>query len=149
MNLVMNCEATDGRHDYVTGSKVLGPNVFYNSSAKKTHADIGPHHRWSAGTLYDNIVTDGEINVQDRGYMGSGHGWTGTAQILWNCTVKKAAIQTPWVTAHNYSIGTQGALGTGSFTGRNQAEWEGQNKKGLTPKSLYQAQLAARKKSGT
>ncbi|MBS1567659.1 MAG: hypothetical protein JST39_24965, partial [Bacteroidetes bacterium] len=67
LNLFMNCHTTDGRHDYVTGAKTLGPNVFYNCTAGKTHADIGPHHRWSAGTLYDNIASDGEINAQDRG----------------------------------------------------------------------------------
>lgn len=27
-NLFMNCKAKDGRHDYVTGAKVCGPNVF-------------------------------------------------------------------------------------------------------------------------
>jgi hypothetical protein len=95
-NLFTNCHTTEGRHDYVTGSKTLGPNVFYNCTAKKTHADIGPHHRWAVGTLYDNIVTDGEINVQDRGNWGSGHGWAGVTQVLWNCTVKRAAVQSPW-----------------------------------------------------
>jgi hypothetical protein len=67
MNFFVNCTATEGRHDYVTGARVRGPNVFYNCSATNTHADIGPHHRWAMGTLYDNITTDGEINVQDRG----------------------------------------------------------------------------------
>ena len=70
----MNCQSTEGRHDYVTGARVCGPNVFYNCTAFQTYADIGPHHRWAVGTLYDNIITDGEINVQDRGQMGSGHG---------------------------------------------------------------------------
>ena len=80
-------------HDYVTGAQVCGPNVFYNCTASQTFADIGPHHRWSVGTLYDNIVTDGEINVQDRGQMGSGHGWAGVTQVLWNCRVNRAAVR--------------------------------------------------------
>jgi hypothetical protein len=99
MNLVMNCHASEGRHDYVTGAQVCGPNVFYNCTAEKTHADIGPHHRWAVGTLYDNIFTDGEINVQDRGNWGTGHGWAGATQVIWNCTALKAAIQDPWVSA--------------------------------------------------
>jgi len=107
-NLFINCHSTEGRHDYVTGSRVCGPNVFYNCTAKNTHADIGPHHRWSMGTLYDHIVTDGEINVQDRGNWGSGHGWSGVNQVLWNCTVKRAAVQNPWVSGNNFSIGLQG-----------------------------------------
>ncbi|MXV14925.1 hypothetical protein [Hufsiella ginkgonis] len=145
LNLVMNCQATEGRHDYVTGARVTGPNVFYNCTAKNTHADIGPHHRWATGTLFDNIVTDGEINVQDRGKMGSGHGWSGANQVMWNCTVASAAVQDPWVSARNYSIGTQGKIAPGAIPDRNKATWEGQNKKGLTPKSLYMAQLMARK----
>ncbi|MBN9298194.1 MAG: hypothetical protein J0I41_14360 [Filimonas sp.] len=145
LNLVMNCYSTDARHDFVTGARVKGPNVFFNCSAKRTHADIGPHHRWATGTLYDNIKTDGEINVQDRGYMGSGHGWAGVNQVLWNCDVKAAAVQAPWVSGNNFSIGTQGEKKEGSFKGRNEGIWEGQNKKGLTPASLYLAQLKARK----
>ncbi|MEJ8818628.1 hypothetical protein [Lacibacter sp. H407] len=144
LNLFMNCKATDGRHDYVTGARTCGPNVFYNSTAAKTHADIGPHHRWSTGTLYDNITTDGEINIQDRGNWGSGHGWVGVTQVVWNCTVKRAAVQNPWVSGKNYCIGLKGEKYDGRLKGRQDAEWEGQNKDGLQPASLYVAQLKAR-----
>ncbi|MDB5192668.1 MAG: hypothetical protein JWQ96_2231, partial [Segetibacter sp.] len=145
LNLFMNCHATDGRHDFVTGAKVNGPNVFVNCTAKKTHADIGPHHRWSSGALYDNIVTDGEINVQDRGQMGSGHGWVGITQILWNCTVRRAAVQVPYVNGMNYSIGTKGEKALGHFKDRPQGYWEAQNET-VQPKSLYLSQLQDRKK---
>lgn len=140
MCLVMNCEATEGRHDYVTGSRVAGPNVFYNCRASRTHADIGPHHRWSTGTLYDNITTDGEINVQDRGNWGSGHGWAGANQVLWNCMVKEACVQNPWVSAKNWCIGLTGTKSPGRLKGRPDGEWEGLNIPGLTPASLYMAQ---------
>ena len=146
MNLFMNCSTTEGRHDYVTGARTRGPNVFYNCSAAKTHADIGPHHRWAMGTLYDNIVTDGEINVQDRGNWGSGHGWSGVTQVLWNCTAKKAAIQNPYVSGKNYCIGLKGEKTTGRLKERPDAEWEGQNKDGLAPQSLYLAQMKAANK---
>ena len=148
MNLILNCHAEEGRHDYVTGARVCGPNVFYNCTAVRTHADIGPHHRWAMGTLYDNIITDGEINIQDRGNWGSGHGWAGVTQVVWNCTVKRAAIQNPWVSGNNYSIGLKGGKYEGRLKGRPDAIWEGQNKDGLEPKSLYRAQLKARKVSG-
>ncbi|MBZ4190638.1 hypothetical protein [Niabella beijingensis] len=144
MNLVMNCTARDGRHDYVTGARVCGPNVFYNCTATRTHADIGPHHRWAMGTLYDNITTDGEINIQDRGNWGSGHGWAGVNQVVWHCTAKKATVQNPWASGKNYCIGLQGQKSTGRLAGRPDGEWEGQNKKGLEPASLYTAQLKAR-----
>jgi hypothetical protein len=140
-NLFMNCRTTEGRHDYVTGARVCGPNVFYNCSAKNTHADIGPHHRWAMGTLYDNIVTDGEINIQDRGNWGSGHGWSGVNQVVWNCTVKRAAIQNPWISGKNYSIGLNGGKYEGRLKDKPDGEWDGQNKKGMQPSSLYMAQL--------
>lgn len=144
-NLFMNCIATEGRHDFVTGSRVMGPNVFYNCRATQTYSDIGPHHRWTCGTLYDNIVTDGELNVQDRGKMGSGHGWAGVNQVLWNCFVKTCAVQSPWVSGKNYSIGTKGTKVPGAFEGRPDGVWEGQNETNMEIRSLYQAQLLARK----
>ncbi|RPD38076.1 hypothetical protein [Chitinophaga barathri] len=144
LNLFMDCHATDGRHDYVTGAVTCGPNVFVNCTAKRTHADIGPHHRWASGTLYDNIVTDGEINVQDRGNWGSGHGWAGVTQVIWNCTVKSAAIQNPWASGNNYSIGLKGNKVEGRLKGRPDAIWEGQNQEGLQPESLYFTQLKER-----
>ena len=146
MNLFMNCHATEGRHDFVTGAKVAGPNVFYNCTATNTHADIGPHHRWAMGTLYDNIVTDGEINAQDRGNWGTGHGWSGVTQVFWNCTASKGAIQNPWVSGKNYVIGFRGEKYDGRLKGRPDAVWEGQNKQELAPLSLYQAQLNLNRK---
>ena len=143
-NLVKNCETTEGRHDYVSGAKTMGPNVFYNCKASKTHADIGPHHRWSAGALYDNIVTDGEINIQDRGNYGSGHGWVGTTQVIWNCVVKRAAIQTPWISGKNYSIVLIGEKYNGRLEGKPEGEWESLGKH-VKPQSLYLAQLQNRK----
>ena len=143
-NLFMNLETTEGRHDYVTGAKTSGPNVFVHCKSRNTHADIGPHHRWSTGTLYDNIDTDGEINIQDRGNWGSGHGWAGANQVVWNCQVSGAAIQNPWVSGKNYAIGISGKKLKGRLDGKPDGIWEGQNKAGLTPVSLYEAQIKAR-----
>lgn len=143
-NLFMNCQSTEGRHDYVTGARVCGPNVFYNCTASQTYADIGPHHRWATGTLYDNIITDGEINVQDRGRMGSGHGWAGVTQVLWNCRARRAAVQNPWVSGNNYNIGMKGEKYAGHFTDRPDGIWEGRNETNIFPRSLYIAQLMQR-----
>lgn len=146
-NLFMNLETTEGRHDYVTGAKTCGPNVFYNCKSRNTHADIGPHHRWATGTLYDNIDTDGEINIQDRGNWGSGHGWAGVTQVIWNSKVKGAAVQNPWVSGKNYAIGVQGSKLKGRLEGKPDGEWEGLNATGLQPASLYKAQVIASKVS--
>jgi hypothetical protein len=143
-NLVRDCKTTEGRHDYVTVSKTLGPNVFYNCEAKNTHADIGPHHRWSVGSLYDNITTDGEINIKDRGNWGTGHGWVGTTQVVWNAKVKRAAVQSPWISGKNYAIGIQGEKYSGRLEGKPDGAWESRGQS-VVPQSLYLAQLAARK----
>lgn len=144
-NLFINCQSREGRHCFVTGSQVCGPNVFHNCTASQSYSDIGPHHRWASGTLYDNIVTDGQINVQDRGRMGSGHGWAGVTQVLWNCKVDKACVQSPWTSGKNYSIGTKGERHKGAHPDRPSGEWEGQNETNVFPRSLYLAQLMARK----
>jgi len=141
LNLFKNCYCTEGRHDYVTGSKVCGPNVFTQCKALNTHSDIGPHHRWACGTLFDMINTDGVINVQDRGNYGTGHGWAGVTQVLWNCTALKAAVQSPWVSGKNYCIGFHGAKYFGRFTDRTDGEWEelSPEQESQAP-SLYEAQ---------
>jgi hypothetical protein len=144
LNLIKNCYSTEGRHDYVTGGRVLGPNVFTNCKSRNAHSDIGPHHRWSCGTLYDQIDTDGQINIQDRGHMGSGHGWAGVTQVVWNCRSPKTAVQSPWVSGKNYCIGLIGGKYPGHFNDRPDGEWEGLNQPGLVPESLYDAQLKTR-----
>lgn len=142
LNLFQDCYSTNGRHDCVTGARVCGPNVFTRITARNTHNDIGPHHRWACGTLFDVINTTGDINVQDRGDWGTGHGWAGVNQVLWNCKVSGAAVQSPWVSGKNYSIGTVGNKLQGRLTGRPDGYWEGRNQPGLVPESLYEAQLS-------
>jgi len=139
-NLFINCYASEGRHDYVTGSRVLGPNVFANSVAVKTHSDTGPHHRWAMGSLYDQIISDGAINVRDRGNLGSGHGWAGVNQVVWNSAGSEANIQNPWFSAVNYATGFRGRK-IFNTPPRPDAFWEGHNQEGLFPSSLYLAQL--------
>ena len=143
-NLFKNCYSGEARHCFATGARVSGPNVFTNCKSVKSHNDIGPHHRWAMGTLYDLIETEGQINVQDRGNYGTGHGWSGVTQVLWNCRSPKTAVQSPWVSGKNYSIGFIGGKYLGRFSERPDGEWEGLNKPGLTPESLYEAQLKDR-----
>jgi hypothetical protein len=50
------------------------------------------------------------------------------------------------VNGKNYCIGLKGGKSPGRFKDRPDGEWEGQNKDGLQPQSLYQAQLKARSK---
>jgi hypothetical protein len=144
LNLFTRLFTREGRHDFVTGARTLGPNVFYDCVAERTHADIGPHHRWSVGTLYDRVRTDGRMSVQDRGNSGTGHGWTGVTQIFWNCRAREAVVQNPWVSGENYCIGLEGNKWAGHFPDRPQGVWEGENNPGLLPASLFLAQRSAR-----
>lgn len=113
LNLVRNCQSEDGRHSYVTGSRAAGPNVFANSMSTRDWSDIGPHHRWGVGQLYDNVI-GGAIRVWDRGNLGSGHGWAGNSVVFYNCQAKmdhaapgysaEIVISSP-NTGSNYCIG--------------------------------------------
>lgn len=144
LNLFKGCTTTEGRHDFVTGSKVCGPNVFTQCIAENSHSDIGPHHRWAMGTLFDMIESDGEINVQDRDDMGSGHGWAGANQYIWNSKGSSSICESPWVSALNYNFGFQGKKEDGYRLGRPDGEWVGHNKSNIFPNSLYAAQLDER-----
>lgn len=145
--LVMDCETSEGRHDVSTGSRGCGPNVFLRVKCINAHSDSGPHHRWNVGTLYDNINSDGQINVQDRGAGGSGQGWAGANQILWNCTGKQVCVQSPWASAKNYSIGTKGQKYKGVYPDRPDGVWVRPGET-VSPLSLFDAQLELRKQTG-
>jgi hypothetical protein len=127
-NLVQRCKARNGRHDFALDSSVPGPNVFLDCTATESHADSGPHHRWSCGVLYDNLTITAAkgakgvgINIRNRGNLGTGHGWTGAYQAIWNSTAPEMRVENP-PTAQN---------------------WVVQSK---TIPSLFQAQLAQRRR---
>nr|WP_162988704.1 hypothetical protein [Pedobacter schmidteae] len=133
-NLFQRCYTSGGRHDYVTGSTVPGPNVFLDSYSTNTKADIGPHHRWATGVLFDNIQ-GGQIIVQNRKAMGTGHGWAGAQTMFWNCKSPSYDIKVESPKgAMNWGIGCVGAKKNGA------GYWEswGAN---VLPRSLYIAQL--------
>ena len=136
------------RHDYATGSLNCGPNVFTSCRAKRPHADIGPHQRWNTGTLYDCVISDGEICVQDRSNYGSGQGWAAGNNVLWNCSGSTVIVQSPWVSAYNYSVGTIGRKNPGKFNDpvRPDGVWLSPGSR-VAPASLYDAQFELRRQS--
>ncbi len=140
--LFLRCYSRNGRHDFITGSRVTGPNAFVYGVAEQTHSDIGPHHRWAMGTLFDN-VTGGQINIQDRGNFGSGHGWAGAQQVLWNTEASlRTVVQSP-PGAINWSVGHIGPRWAGRMPSRPQGEWISPDEKVL-PVSLFVKQLEER-----
>jgi HYR domain len=109
--LVMRCFAKTGRHDYVTGSNTPGPNVFLDSRAEQSFSELGPHHRWATGTLFDLIRHESFngsqiIGTYNRGNSGSGHGWSGAYQLFWNIVGDTHRVASP-PHARNWAIGSQ------------------------------------------
>jgi autotransporter-associated beta strand protein len=150
--LVADSTASEGRHDFVTGSNVTGPSVFVSGTATSAHADTGPHHRWASGILFDNISVSGDrINIRDRGNMGTGHGWAGANSVVWNAKADGFIVQNP-PTATNWLIGSVGTLVTeagkvGTYDSLGTRVSLGDTTTNPTD-SLYKAQLAERRAMG-
>ena len=142
MNLVQRCRTRRGRHDYVLHAKAPGPNAFVDCVAEQAFSDTGPHHRWSVGTLFDNVKVEGNaINVQDRQASGTGHGWAGAMKVLWNCEAKSIVCQKP-PTSQNYAIGCVADRKAG-WHEREGGHWESHGRH-VKPRSLYLTQLKER-----
>ena len=143
--LVKNCWTRNGRHDYVNGGRVAGPNVFYNSTATKQQNDIGPHMRWSTGILFDNITSNGNQNVQNRESMGTGHGWSGGQIMFWNCKAGTIIMQDPEGDETNWAIGcTANVTNVGSLVTEPSGVVESKNMPIAAIPSLFMAQLNQR-----
>lgn len=114
LNLFQRCYGNNARHTFVSGSRVTGPNVFLDCTAVASRNDSGPHHRWATGTLYDN--TQGwRLRVQNRKTSGSGHGWAGAQQMLWNTDHDENVIQAP-PHAMSWAVGMKGKLIPGQWS---------------------------------
>lgn len=137
--LVKNCLADQARHAFVFGSHVAGPNVFLDCRATHNHATSEPHERWSVAGLYDNVESD--LALQDRQWMGTGHGWSGANYVAWNCRGTLICQQPP--TAQNFAIGFTGRRGRDAFSPRPAGWWESEGAP-VAPRSLYEQQLADR-----
>ncbi len=144
--LVQNCFTKNGRHDYVNGSQTPGPNVFYNCKATVQNADIGPHHRWSTGILFDNVVGNGNFAVQNRTNSGTGHGWSGTQIMFWNCDGNKLIVQDPQGDHTNWAIGCNmnSITNIGDLVTEPLGIIESQGTHIAAIPSLFKAQLNAR-----
>ncbi|MGI5818923.1 MAG: hypothetical protein ACOX9R_12595 [Armatimonadota bacterium] len=135
--LFLRCYARQGRHDFVMHARVPGPNAFVDCRADNAYSDSGPHHRWATGTLYDNVVVNGNaLNVRNRGNSGTGHGWAGAQQVFWNCTADRIICQQP-PTAQNWAIGCIAGDRSGDGYWASFGE-------PVSPRSLYFAQLRER-----
>ena len=95
LNLVQRCIAYHGRHEFVTQEKTAGPNVFVDCIGFDTKAAAGPHHRYSVGTLFDNVKSERGMESRFRGKSGTGHGWAGTQTCFYNCVAPRFDVEAP------------------------------------------------------
>lgn len=142
LTLVQRVYSEAARHAFTVDSRVAGPNVFLDCESKQDYNTSEPHHRWSVGCLYDNV--NGRIHIQDRAWLGSGHGWAGANYVTWNTSNELVSQQPP--TAQNYAIGHVGKKGKALLPNsydprpRNEAYWDSFGTH-VTPRSLYVQQL--------
>ena len=151
--LVKNCYTRQDRHQFVTQSLTVGPNVFVDGLSDNAHAEAGPHQRWATSILWDNITIHGGNNdAQNAGNYGTGHGWEGASCVIWNNAASGFIVQDP-PGAHNWLIGSIGPIQTGTawnigYTNMPHASGEydssGSGATNVFPDSLYFSQLQDR-----
>ncbi len=134
--LIKDCLAIHPRHAFSIDARVPGPNVIYNSSSENDHDASEPHHRWSVGTLFDNVKS--KIYIQNREWMGSGHGWAGANYMVWNCEGEICCQNPP--TADNFVVGHMGKRFLGSFSNNPQGHFINFGTK-VSPVSLFETQI--------
>ncbi|SKB70724.1 hypothetical protein SAMN05660226_02797 [Parapedobacter luteus] len=143
-NLIQRCYTRSGRHDFVTGGRVTGPNVFLDCYSTNASVDTGPHQRWATGILFDNVYSN-TIKVINAKQNGTGHGWTGAQVMLWNCVSQKpngVVAEVP-PTAMNWNITTRHSIGSSGIGKVLDAIFGGIDTKS-GPRSLYLKQLEDR-----
>lgn len=152
--LFRDCYASQARHAFVSnGTSSASGLVYLRGTSAGTLASSEGHRRWSQGMLWDNHreqdpATSITLGIYNRGDYGTGHGWATVHSVGWNCDMagKKLVVQRP-PTGQNYAIGCQGEItGDGPFD-QPVGLIEGANRPGITPASLYEAQLADRLES--
>lgn len=141
LSLLRDLYSENGRHDFVRNSPNTGPNVFLDAVAVNALNDTGPHQRWSTGGLYDNVTIQGdEINIRNRGYYGTGHGWTAGNSVVWNSLATGFIIQNP-PTAQNWLIGSIGLVKSDDTFGEQEPGIVDHHGSPVAIRSLYEAQV--------
>jgi hypothetical protein len=111
LHLFYNCYSEDSRHCFALGSRQKGPFAFVHSTSVRG-GQSEPHHRWSTGALYDNVITkDGTLAAINRGDSGSGHGWAAANTMFWNCDARSIVVMNPETEGeNNFAIGYRGTF---------------------------------------
>ena len=141
-NLFQRCYSEQARHDFVSGSRTTGPNVWLDCYSTQSTNDDGPHHRWATGLLLDNVVSH-ELHVENRQDSGSGHGWSGAQTMFWNSLAEGVRCDAP-VGAMNWTVGSMGEQQEGGWSEAEPFGWWESHGTPVEPRSLYLHQLQDR-----
>jgi hypothetical protein len=152
-NLFQRCYARGSRHTFVSGARGTGPHVWLDSVGKNQKADIGPHHRWATGLLFDNIVTPETdpqascvfgygnppvLATMSVRYASGGHDWRGGQVMFWNNEATTVSEAPP--AAMNWVVG---GIVDAVPQSRPRGIWQLETTS-VKPRSLYLEQLRAR-----
>ncbi len=141
-NLFQRCYSAYSRHDFVVQARLAGPNVWLDCYAHNSFTDQGPHHRWSAGSLFDNIRAN-YLHVENRQDSGTGHGWAGAQTLFWNSFATGFRVFAP-LGAMNWTIGGVGERQEGKWTNDEALGWWESHGNPVNTRSLYLQQLQDR-----
>jgi len=148
-NLLINCMAEGGRHNYDFGTMASSGNVITNCTTKDGQLASDFHMFLSMSNLLDNVTCDGDF-LEARYFRPWGsdvvHGVTTTQSVFWNTNglryaKKKSIIVWSEQMGAGYVIGTRGPCPAVQSTDFVEGVGRGDS---LVPVSLYQAQLKRR-----
>ena len=144
--LIQNCYTRNDRHQFVTQSLTVGPNVFLDGVSDLPWNEAGPHFRWATGAIWDNVTVNGDyLAIRNRGNLGTSHGWAGANEVIWNSKATGLITENP-PTARNWLIGSIGPLINNTYAIPFPAPAGTYDSLGTNvfPNSLYYAQLQDR-----
>ena len=141
--LFRNCEATNGRHNFISNGVSLASGIVYHRCTQRGGDSEAGHRMWATGVLYDNHVeqTSGRVLLINRGDFGTSHGWGTAHSTIWKYNSEMGVQQPP--TAQTYAISDRGRFRT-SFSFPGPRGWEELRSGRLVPESLYEAQFCER-----
>ncbi|KAG0308581.1 hypothetical protein BGZ98_007560 [Dissophora globulifera] len=153
--LIKNSLSQGSFHFFVDINHVMGPNVFHRSmgtNVGKTQqpipldfapGEVGPHMKFCTGILVDQVVTDGSIQIVNRGDMGTGQGYAGANSVVWNSRAREGILTHRARGFQNFVIGSE------TLEAEDRQPWDSHGWKEhlgseVLPGSLYLRQLSDR-----
>ncbi|KAG0348705.1 hypothetical protein BG004_004419 [Podila humilis] len=150
--LIKNSLSQGSFHFFVNINHVMGPNVVHRAQAVNVGkayqampldfapGEVGPHMKFCTGMLFDQVVTDGSIQIVNRGDMGSGQGFSGANSVVWNSRAREGILTHRGPGFQNFVIGSE------DFEVRDRMSWVSHGWKEhvgseVLPGSLYLRQL--------